>query len=116
MFPPVPLPSVRAVNDGGEFFAVIISEHPRNPYVQQWSFSLQRELARNTTLEANYVGNKGTHLLNRVNIGQGPPAPNPTACDPLTGGDPTSVPDQCPASTRKPYANFNNVLGFLDSE
>jgi outer membrane receptor protein involved in Fe transport len=115
MFPAVPLHQVTPAADGGQFFAVIISERPRNPYVQQWSFSVQRELARNTTLEANYVGNKGTHNLNRVNIGQGPPAPNPAACDPLTGGGPNSIADQCPASARKPYAQFNNILGFLDS-
>ena len=80
MFPPVLLHQVSPAADGGQFFAVIISERPHNPYVQQWSFSAQRELARNTTLEANYVGNKGTHLLNRVNIGQGPPPANPTTC------------------------------------
>lgn len=116
MFPAVPLHQVSAAQDGSQFFAVIISEHPHNPYVQQWSFSVQRELARDTTLEANYVGNKGTHLLNRVNIGQGPAAPNPSACDPLTGGDPTNAAALCPAATRKPYANFTNILGFLDSE
>ena len=116
MFPAVPLHQVSPAKDGGQFFAVIISERPHNPYVQQWSLSVQRELARNTTLEANYVGNKGTHNLNRVNIGQGPPAPNPAACDPLTLGDPTSVPNQCPFFTRKPYAQFNSILGFLDSE
>ncbi len=116
MFPPVPLHQVTPAADGGQFFAVIISEHPHNPYVQQWSFSVQRELARNTTLEANYVGNKGTHLLNRVNIGQGPPPPNPAACDPLTGGFDTNVAGQCLFSQRKRYANFNNILGFLDSE
>ncbi|MBV9341942.1 MAG: TonB-dependent receptor, partial [Acidobacteria bacterium] len=116
MFPPVPLHQVSPVVDGGQFFAVIISERPHNPYVQQWSFSVQRQLARNTTLEGNYVGNKGTHLLNRINIGQGPPAPNPAACDPLTGGSPTNVAAQCLAAQRKPYANFNNILGFLDSE
>ena len=44
MFPPVPLHQVSVANDGRQFFAVIISEHPHNPYVQQWSFSVQREL------------------------------------------------------------------------
>jgi hypothetical protein len=116
MFPPVPLHQVTPVIDGGQFFAVIISERPHNPYVQQWSFSVQRELARNTTLEANYVGNKGTHLLNRINIGQGPPPPNPAACDPLSGGSNSNTAALCLASQRKPYANFNNILGFLDSE
>jgi carboxypeptidase family protein len=45
----------------------------RTPYVQQWNFGIQRELARNIVIEARYVGNKGTHLwhgynLNEVNI------------------------------------------------
>ena len=116
MFPAVPLHQVTAAQDGSQFFAVIISEFPHNPYVQQWSFSVQRELARNTTLEANYVGNKGTHLLNRINIGQPLPPPNPALCDPSTGGDPTSVPDQCPVSTRRPFSNITSSLGFLDSQ
>ena len=73
MFPAVPLHQVTPAQDGSQFFAVIISEFPQNPYVQQWSLSVQRELAKNTTLEVNYVGNKGTHLLNRTNIGQGLP-------------------------------------------
>jgi hypothetical protein len=33
----------------------------RNPYVQSWNFSIQRELARDTVLEVRYVGNKTTH-------------------------------------------------------
>jgi len=44
------------------FIAVIISENPKNPYVQQWTLSVQREIFKNTTLEVNYLGNKGTHL------------------------------------------------------
>src|SRR5207245_9897533 len=91
MLRPIQLHQVSPAADGVQFLAVIISERPHNPYVQQWSFSVQRELAHNTTLEANYVGNKGTHLLNRANIGQEPPPPNPVACDPLTGGSPTNT-------------------------
>jgi Carboxypeptidase regulatory-like domain/TonB dependent receptor len=114
MFPAVPLHQVTAAQDGSQFFAVIISEFPHNPYVQQWSFSVQRELARNTTFEANYVGNKGTHLLNRINIGQPLPPSDPAACDPLTGGDPTS--GDCPVAARKPFSNITSSLGFLDSQ
>ena len=47
------------------FIAVIISENPKNPYVQQWSLGAQRSLTSNTTFELNYVGSKGTHLLMR---------------------------------------------------
>jgi outer membrane receptor protein involved in Fe transport len=114
MFPPVSLHQVSPATDGSQFFAVIISEKPRNPYVQQWSLSVQRELARNTTLEVNYVGNKGTHLLDRANIGQGPPPADPTLCDPSTGGSPTA--GDCPALSRRPFANITSSLGFLDSQ
>ena len=114
MFPPVTLHQVSVANDGGQFFAVIISEHPHNPYVQQWSFSVQRELARNTTLEANYVGNKGTHLLNRFNMGAEPPPQNAAACDPLTGGNTTNA--DCLFITRRRLTNFSSPLGFLDSQ
>jgi hypothetical protein len=94
---------------GGQFIAVIISEHPINPYVQQWSFSAQREVARNTTLELNYVGNKGTHLLDRVNINQPFPVANPQLCQ----ADPAAA--DCPISKRTPYANFT-AFATLDSK
>src|SRR5438105_14462025 len=106
MFPAVPLHTVSPAIDGSQFFAVIISEFPKNPYVQQWSLSVQRELARNTTLEANYVGNKGTHLLNRINIGQGLPPANPAFCDATAGGDPKS--GDCPALARRPFQNITS--------
>jgi len=115
-FPAVSLHQVSPATDGSQFFAVIISEFPKNPYVQQWSLSVQRELARNTTLELNYVGNKGTHNLNRINIGQPLPPPNPSACDPSVGGDPNSVADLCPVSSRRPFANITSANGFLDSQ
>ncbi len=43
------------------------------PYVQNWSLSVQHELVKNLTVEARYVGSKGTKLrsakeLNTINI------------------------------------------------
>ena len=52
------------------FLAVIESENPLNPYVQSWTASVERELARNTTLEVNYIGTHAVHLLNRHDIAQ----------------------------------------------
>jgi hypothetical protein len=73
------------------FIAVIMSENPMNPYVQQWSLSVQRQLTTNTTFEVNYIGNKGTHLLMRRNIAQAlPPDPN----------------NITPVLARRPYPNF----------
>lgn len=37
-------------------------EEPLNPYMQRWSFSLQRELPGRVLVEAAYVGNRGTKL------------------------------------------------------
>ena len=62
------------------FIAVIISNHPKNPFVTQWTASVERELARNTTLEVNYIGNKGSNLLARQNINQALPPVNGPAC------------------------------------
>jgi len=35
---------------------------PLNPYMQRWSFSVQRELPQHILIEAAYVGNRGTKL------------------------------------------------------
>ena len=80
--------------------------------------SVQRELAKNTTLEVNYVGNKGTHLLNRTNIGQGLPPANPSVCDPDVPGNPPNAATlgDCPAAARGPFTNITFFLGFLDSQ
>ncbi len=111
------LTPVSVAATGGQFVAVIISENPVNPYVQQYSLSVQRELAPNTTLEVNYVGNKGSHLLDRVNINQPRHVASIDFCNQtdasgnyvnLTNGD-------CPTNTRRPLPNFSNGTGTLDS-
>lgn len=50
-----------------------IDPHIRPPYVEQWNFGIQRQLAGNTVLEVNYVGNHSVHMwmnydLNETNI------------------------------------------------
>ncbi|MCC7154238.1 MAG: TonB-dependent receptor [Bryobacterales bacterium] len=89
------------------FLAVNIAPVPRNPYVQQWSFSVQRMVARNTTLEVNYIGNKGTNLLMRRNIAQSLAPKNPALCaaNPSVG--------DCPVLNRRPYPNF---AVYIDSD
>ena len=52
------------------FLAVSQSPEPRNPYMQQWSLGVQRELMPRTTMEVNYIGTHGTNLLMRRNIAQ----------------------------------------------
>ena len=89
------------------FLAVNISPEPRNPYVQQWSLGVQRSLTQKTTLELNYIGTKGTHLLMRRNIAQARPPANPALCAATpTAGD-------CPVASRKPFTNFGT---YIDSD
>jgi hypothetical protein len=73
------------------FLAVNMSPEPRNPYVHQWSFGVQRQVAKNTTAELNYVGSKGQNLLMRINVAQ---ALEYTPTNPTVAG-------------RKPFPNFN---------
>jgi|KBSMisStandDraft_5_1062788.scaffolds.fasta_scaffold07414_4 hypothetical protein len=94
------------------FLAVIESDNPINPYLQQWNLSVQRELARNTILEINYIGNKGTHLLDRRNIAQALP---PSATDlPFCQADPNDAAHNCLVSQRKPYAHFPGI--YINSD
>lgn len=98
------------------FLAVIQSEDPHNPYVQQWSLGIQRQLLPNTVLDVSYEGSKGTHLLTRNDIAQALPPSDPAFCAAqdssgnyinLNNGD-------CPVANRRPYSNFTGV--FIDSE
>jgi hypothetical protein len=42
----------------------------RTPYVQNWSFGIQRELAHNTVFEARYVGNKASRVWRSYNLNE----------------------------------------------
>jgi carboxypeptidase family protein len=94
------------------FIAVIESENPLNPYVQSRTISVERELARNTTLEVNYIGTKGTHFLDRRNIAQpyGIPASDLAFCQ----ANPSATTNNCPTSSRLPYPNFTGF--YIDSD
>lgn len=130
LFPPfTSIAPVSAAANGGAFTAVVISDHPRNPYVQEWTLSVERELARNTTLEVFYTGNKGTHLLERFNENQPTPLSSDALayCDQQVNGTYVNITKtvatgglfNCTALSRRPLTNFTaTVLGvpaFLNS-
>lgn len=97
-------PVVPGATGEDTFLAVNISENPKNPYVQDYTISVERLLARNTTLEVNYIGNKGTHLLARQEINQ---ANDPSA---FCIANPTVA--SCSPVARYPYPYFAT---FIDS-
>jgi hypothetical protein len=45
----------------------------RQPYVQQWSIDIQRQLTSTTMLDVGYYGNKALHLPGQVDINQPSP-------------------------------------------
>jgi hypothetical protein len=54
---------------------ISIPNHAVWPYVQQWHFDIQHEVARNTVVTISYVGSKGTHLGRKYELNQLQPVP-----------------------------------------
>ena len=59
------------------------------PYVQQWSFSVQRQVSKDTVGTIAYVGSKGTHLTTDLQINQ--LAPVPGSQNPFKPGQPLTA-------------------------
>jgi hypothetical protein len=68
-FPPIP-PAQPANPANALTFNFAQPAKRRNPYVEQWSFSIERELTPATKAEVSYVGTHGMNLLSRININQ----------------------------------------------
>ena len=64
-----------------------------NPYIQQWSLSLSREIAPNTVVEAQYVGSKSTHTQISIDLELAPFGPGAPA-------------------TRIPFSKFAQLAGY----
>ncbi|HVI10854.1 MAG TPA: carboxypeptidase regulatory-like domain-containing protein [Candidatus Binatia bacterium] len=71
------------------------------PYVQQWSFSIERQLPRNTVGTIAYVGSKGTHLSAELQVNQlatpptGPFVGISATGNPYGAGQPILATQQC---------------------
>jgi hypothetical protein len=99
------------------FLAVIESENPLNPYVQSWTAGVQRELARNTTIDVNYIGTHAVRLLDRRNIAQPYPIPSDSLafCETQVNGKYINLGvAPCSNTSRLPYPNFTNF--YIDSD
>jgi hypothetical protein len=71
--PPDTTPST-VIPDGSQLGPVLFDTHFRNPVSNNWNFGFQRELPGGNTLDAAYVGSKGTHIFRQVD--GNPPDPN----------------------------------------
>ncbi len=57
--------------------ATAFERNLRTPYIQQWNFGIQRQLGKSRVAEIDYVGSKGTRLIDSRDINQGLPSTNP---------------------------------------
>jgi len=99
------------------FIAVIESENPQNPYVQSWTVGVQREVAKNTTIEANYIGTHAVKLLDRRQIAQPYAIPSESLafCQEQVNGQYVNLSvAPCSNASRLPYPNF--VAFYIDSD
>ncbi|HUE22365.1 MAG TPA: TonB-dependent receptor [Bryobacteraceae bacterium] len=63
--------------------ALAFQRNLHTPYMQQWSFNIERSLGGSRMLEVGYVGSKGTDLIGARDINQPPPSTNPNFERPL---------------------------------
>src|SRR5262249_53452006 len=49
-----------------------LNQHLARQYSLRWTFDVQRELTKNTTLQVGYVGNHSVHLTTNYNFGSLP--------------------------------------------
>ena len=84
-------------------FPEVQPANTKNPVEKNWSFGIEREVLRNTVLNVNYNGAKGTDLANRSNPNQ------PTECNAAHNCDPLT---QTPASiaARESYPNIGTLV------
>jgi hypothetical protein len=82
------------------------------PYVQQWHLDIQQELPRHVVTTISYVGSKGTHLGQRIDLNQLQPVPagqNPyKPGEPIGSNDCTSgmTPSGVPIPGYNPDGNW----------
>jgi hypothetical protein len=70
--PAFQVPLQASTNFANDPTAAIFAVDPqlRTPYVQQWTFSIQRQIKPNTAAEVRYAGNHGTKLLRGFDYNQ----------------------------------------------
>jgi hypothetical protein len=110
------------------FPGAILTGENAVPYVQNWSLSLQRQVAGHGLLEVSYAASKGTHLFMPPVVLNGPSTsylsilqnynfnPTTTVADPLkrtnSSGGSLTVPVYSLAS---PYLGYSGMTSFYDA-
>ncbi|MBS1875260.1 MAG: carboxypeptidase regulatory-like domain-containing protein [Acidobacteria bacterium] len=76
--------SVSAADYGTNYFGTANVVDFKNPYVTQWSLTVERNIGYNTGVRVSYIGLKGTHLPFAPNVNQSYYSTTPYSQQPLT--------------------------------
>ena len=102
-------------NPGGRSQTRVSSDF-HNPYVEQWSFGLERSLTSRISFESRYVGNHGVGNFQTINA-------NPLICSAFTGTtctaglavqDPSAIPSGVTPCTTKAISGSATSIGRPD--
>jgi hypothetical protein len=91
--------------------AFTVAQNLRTPYVYNYNFNIQQELAHNTVLEVGYVGSAGRKLFHFVDINQ-PSHAQITAIDELCGVS-SPISRGVPQCAGAPVVGFTTPLSTL---
>jgi hypothetical protein len=81
-----------------------IQLHDKVPSIYKYSLGVQRELVRDLTIDASYVGNVARHLINGINLNEVPYGSHflPENQNPVTGG-------ALPEDFYRPYPGYESI-------
>jgi len=77
-----------------------------NPYEQDWSFGVERQLGPKAILNLDYIGNKATHLNIRTELNQLTPCNATADCNPDSSTNQSAAGKQ----SRRPYPNLGLMV------
>ena len=106
------VPPTTAAARQGRVFYLPMPENSINPnfttgYVQQWNFSVQRNLWKQTVLTVGYLGSKGTHLLLLEEQNPGVYIPGQSTTSNINSRRPYSSFTTITMDTASGYSNYN---------
>ncbi len=90
---------------GTQYFDLASNLHYKDPYVQQWNLTLERDLGYGVGVRASYDGSHGTNLGTQVNIDQLPP--NTLGYNALLGSVPFPLMADIVSQESIGFSNYN---------